>query len=299
MENKLKEMQLKKLSGKEVVGLDSFRENKKQKIYVCLHPSNHIGEYHAHDFYEINFVYKGSCINLIEDENVIMDEGDAVIIHPSIFHLLFAYEECKVFNFLIEKEWLENNIENLCESKSAVYKFLSFGNKQDFFKYALCKRLKDNDKIKKAIEKVMIFSEENCSTKYILQQASALELISDIIEEEVETLLSDGRGGVSANIVDVLSYMSKNYKTVTLKSISEKFFYSKTHVCRLFIKKMNKTFNQTLMEMRLSHAQAMLIKTDMKIKEIAEAVGYDSVEYFQRLFKKKTGLTPCEYRKSK
>ena len=86
MENKLKEMQLKKLSGKEVVGLDSFRENKKQKIYVCLHPSNHIGEYHAHDFYEINFVYKGSCINLIEDENVIMDEGDAVIIHPSIFH---------------------------------------------------------------------------------------------------------------------------------------------------------------------------------------------------------------------
>ena len=46
-------------------------------------------------------------------------------------------------------------------------------------------------------------------------------------------------------------------------------------------------------------AEIMLLKTDLKIKEIAESVGYESVEYFQRLFKKKTGLTPCGYRKAK
>ena len=33
------------------------------------------------------------------------------------------------------------------------------------------------------------------------------------------------------------------------------------------------------------------------IDDIARAVGYDSVEYFRRLYKKKTGITPGEYRK--
>ena len=299
MENKLIEMQLKKLSGKEVVGIDRFRESEKQKIYLCLHPSNHIGEYHAHDFYEINFVYKGRCINLIEDENHILNEGDAVIIHHNTFHLLFAYGECRVFNFLIEREWFERLADNILKNDGMFYKFLCYADKQDFFKYAFCKNLKINERIYQAIEKIIRLNQETKSGKYILQEAGTLEFISALVEEDIEIFLSNGRGGVDNNIVKILSYMSENYKTVTLKSISERFFYSKTHICRLFTKNANKTFNQTLMEMRLSRAEIMLLKTDLKIKEIAESVGYESVEYFQRLFKKKTGLTPCGYRKAK
>ena len=40
----------------------------------------------------------------------------------------------------------------------------------------------------------------------------------------------------------------------------------------------------------------MLENTNMTVEEIARAVGYDSVEYFYRLFKKKTGMTPKEFK---
>ncbi len=40
----------------------------------------------------------------------------------------------------------------------------------------------------------------------------------------------------------------------------------------------------------------MLENTNMTVEEIARAVGYDSVECFYRLFKKKTGMTPKEFK---
>ena len=53
------------------------------------------------------------------------------------------------------------------------------------------------------------------------------------------------------------------------------------------------TYQQNL---RLEAAQTLLRSTPLRCNEIAHRIGYTNVYYFHRLLKKKTGLTPRQYR---
>lgn len=50
--------------------------------------------------------------------------------------------------------------------------------------------------------------------------------------------------------------------------------------------------------MRVNLAQIMLAETELQITEIAERVGYEEANYFAKVFKKYTGVTPSKYRDS-
>lgn len=54
--------------------------------------------------------------------------------------------------------------------------------------------------------------------------------------------------------------------------------------------------NQYLLNLRIHKAKALLGNSRMPVKEIAEATGFDSIYYFSRLFKQKTGMAPIQWR---
>lgn len=54
-----------------------------------------------------------------------------------------------------------------------------------------------------------------------------------------------------------------------------------------------------MIQLRLNQAKEMLTQTDMRLKDIADAVGYDDVSYFSRIFKEREGISPGSYRKAK
>ena len=56
-------------------------------------------------------------------------------------------------------------------------------------------------------------------------------------------------------------------------------------------------FLRDFYRLRIHHAKTMLKETNMKLKEISEAVGYNSVEYFVRVFSAQEGVSPSSYRK--
>jgi AraC-like DNA-binding protein len=53
------------------------------------------------------------------------------------------------------------------------------------------------------------------------------------------------------------------------------------------------------LDLKIRQAREMLVSTDRSIKEIAFALGFHSIHYFSRIFKKKTGISPSELRKNK
>jgi len=55
---------------------------------------------------------------------------------------------------------------------------------------------------------------------------------------------------------------------------------------------------QYQLDLKIRRAREMLVSTDRTIKEIAYDLGFQSIHYFSRLFKKKTGVAPSEIRKS-
>jgi YesN/AraC family two-component response regulator len=67
---------------------------------------------------------------------------------------------------------------------------------------------------------------------------------------------------------------------------------------RVFKQQTEMNFVRYVVRRRMRDAQSLLLKSDKKINEISEEVGYADYRYFRTLFKKEYGLTPSEYRKS-
>lgn len=93
-------------------------------------------------------------------------------------------------------------------------------------------------------------------------------------------------------------YILANFtKKITLKDVADFVNLSTFHFCRLFKQFSGKTFIEYVTDLRLSHAESMLISEKEKIIDIAEKSGFGSVKTFNQLFKKKHSMSPVEFRK--
>lgn len=101
----------------------------------------------------------------------------------------------------------------------------------------------------------------------------------------------------SNSISMIIQYIEKNYtrKTLDINKISQNTFLTPAYLCTYFKKETGQTINQYLTDYRLKKAIELLANSNYSISDIAELVGYDN-NYFARIFKKKFGASPSEYR---
>ena len=98
-------------------------------------------------------------------------------------------------------------------------------------------------------------------------------------------------------IDQVLQYVEENYNTaLSTRDIAGRFFMNTSYLSKLFHEQMGCTFSNYLINVRVEKAKMMLTQTNMKLYDIAEAVGYTNVQYFSTIFKEKEGLTPSAFR---
>jgi two-component system response regulator YesN len=93
--------------------------------------------------------------------------------------------------------------------------------------------------------------------------------------------------------------IQKEYATaLSIEIISEKVFFSPSHIRRLFKSQTGVTIMDYLESVRMERARVLLSQCQYRIHEISGMVGYESPSYFNMVFKKNYGQTPGEYRKS-
>ncbi|MGN8771155.1 response regulator transcription factor [Paenibacillus barengoltzii] len=98
---------------------------------------------------------------------------------------------------------------------------------------------------------------------------------------------------------DIKRYINDHYhQEITLQHIAERFFISRENISRKFKQIANENLSDYLTRLRIDKAKALLANSDMRLTQIAELVGFQDEKYFSRVFKKTTGQTPREYRKT-
>lgn len=96
---------------------------------------------------------------------------------------------------------------------------------------------------------------------------------------------------------EMLSYIYRHYaENITLESLSKQFFMSAGHISHLFQQEYQISPINYLIDVRFSKAKAFLINTDMTIADIAYTVGYQNPTHFTKLFMKRIGYSPNDYR---
>ncbi|MCR5349746.1 MAG: AraC family transcriptional regulator [Acholeplasmatales bacterium] len=98
---------------------------------------------------------------------------------------------------------------------------------------------------------------------------------------------------------EIEEIISNEFKNITINSLANKLHLSTRELQRYILKNYNKTFNELKTEAKMSYASNKLLYTDTSISDLANLVGYSSLEHFSYAFKKFYGLTPSEYRKQK
>mgnify|MGYP002916016642 FL=1 len=97
-------------------------------------------------------------------------------------------------------------------------------------------------------------------------------------------------------MVEIMNYIQANYLDVSLDDLAEKFFLSKPYLSKYIKEKSGMTFGDIVKKVRMKKARAMLKSSSATVESIAESVGYQNVEHFNRIFKKMYNITPVQYR---
>ena len=95
-----------------------------------------------------------------------------------------------------------------------------------------------------------------------------------------------------------IAYMKQNIaKRLTTEEIANKFEYSSSHYTAIFKSKTGMSPIDYFIRMKIHYACQLLTQSDLKIKDVAEKVGYDDPYYFSRLFKQVMNKSPKDYRR--
>ena len=128
---------------------------------------------------------------------------------------------------------------------------------------------------------------------------------ADIISASIEALtvavnkidqIKNSDGYKDERMIAIMNFIQENYLDVTLESLSEKFYLSKPYLSKYIKEKAGSTFGEIVKCVRMKKARTLLKSSTMTVESIAEAVGYQNVEHFNRLFKKAYNMTPIQFR---
>ena len=117
----------------------------------------------------------------------------------------------------------------------------------------------------------------------------------DFLDEVVQVRRSKTQ---SKSAEKILEYVTENLcdNTLSLSQISDALGLHRSYLSNIFKAAYGETLSSYIEQLRIEKARDMIKNTDMKIWDIAEAVGYTSDTSFRRAFKRITGFTPGEYR---
>lgn len=133
---------------------------------------------------------------------------------------------------------------------------------------------------------------------YVLKPVKAKELkeaIESCIDQSLFDTETERPCGPSEKLI---TYIDTSFsENLSLDGLSTKFNFSPKYISNLIKAKLGKSFTDYVTDLRITKAVELLTKTNMEIKEISAAIGYEDQQYFHRIFKKKTGQTPTQYRR--
>ncbi|KDR96328.1 Two-component response regulator, YesN/AraC family, consists of REC and AraC-type DNA-binding domains [Peptoclostridium litorale DSM 5388] len=136
---------------------------------------------------------------------------------------------------------------------------------------------------------------------YEIINSKKLESIAELALKFMEDVLGEIKISRYKNskwiISKALYFIENNYEQkISLEDVACELSLSKHYLCNVFKREIGENMSLYINKLRIEKAKQLLLKTDFKIKEIFEDVGFTNQQYFSKVFKKITGMTISQYR---
>jgi len=148
--------------------------------------------------------------------------------------------------------------------------------------------------------KLLIESEEHSYYTHTLMVCYLQEVLLLIMQfyetMNHKTLLTDSKSAQDDLLSEILAYMNKRLtEPLTIEDICHEFFISRSSLQALFKTHLNTSPKNYLLNIKLQKSKELIRENQYTISEIAYRLGFSSIHYFSRLFKKYFNTTPSDY----
>ncbi len=234
--------------------------------------------YHSHTFYELFLLLKGTATHRVNDSNILMKEGDCIILTPQDKHCFLTQSD--------DMELVALSVQ--CDEFAAIAKAYGIDPA--------------------SIQNTGVFT---CAERLSMLQNQAAHCCYGVADNEKKLLLSmllsiyitsqeNTHAALPSSLANAVAMMrsDENIK-VGVPALMALTNYSYPHLYRLVKHYYSTTPHQLVLQIKLDAAYSKLIHSDCPVAQIAEEVGFNSVSHFIKTFKEHFGLSPAKLRVKK
>ena len=252
---------------------------------------------HIHDVLELNFVANAAgARRVVGDSSEVIDNLDLVLItSPDLEHVWEQYE-CKSedihevtvqfrLNFDLDTSSFRfSSYKSIYDMLIRAQRGLAFPPEAIMLVYHRLARLS-------SIEEGFIAVQEFFSILYELSKFDDARELSSSSFAKVEVVSESKR------ILKVKNYIDEHYKDdLSLEQLADLVGMTPTAFSRYFKQRTAKNISEYIVDIRLGHAARLLVDTSDSVSEICWATGFNTLSNFNRLFRKRKGCSPTEFR---
>ena len=267
-----------------------------QKIVVDIYTGPAV-QNHSHKFLELSYVLDGSARHTTEGKSTTLSKGDYFIIDYNKHHEYQQIGETPftIMNCLFLPSLIDETLAG-CEQLSEVVK--NYLIKLDFYQvkdHPTHFIYHDEDGRIGLLFHELHEEYQRKSMGYMETIRSYLILILIHIMRQIE--LPENAHSGNEMVRYITDHVNKNYHDkLSRATIAKKYNYSLAHISTVFKNEVGMNFQEYVQSVRVKESCRLLINTSKKVSEIAAAVGYVDIKFFNEVFKRQMGITPRGFR---
>lgn len=272
----------------------------KVESIILLHYFNYSKHFYfpgeSHDFWEMVFVDSGEIIYTADETCGTLSKGSAIFHKPNEFHAIRtedAFASAAIITFISHSpamRFFENRKLRLTNTQK---EYIALILKEGLQAYEGPLNFIDQKKLIPA--KDSVFGASQLVNNYIEI------LLIDIIRHEKRLNIPSPKLPVAAEfdneiVSAIMKILNHNICTpITLEEICSQIPFSSSLAQKTFKTQTNYSIVQMLTKLKIDKAKQLISEDLYTVTEISDILGYSSIHYFSRSFKRITGMSPSQY----
>lgn len=250
----------------------------------------------SHDFWELVYIDKGEAIVTAGEKTLTLGEGEIIFHEPNEFHSIASNPQNPPNVFIITFESSSKSMRLFAERQISV--------PTPFRKY-ISEMVADG-------REAFHLTDDTPYSKGLVERREASVGSQQLIRLNLETLLiklvrffelpkqelsnSDGYDRLTREVIELLK--NNIYGRLMVEELCRQLRFSRTYLSARFRKNTGKTIVEYFTELKISEAKYLIRKDNHTVAQISDFLCFENPQYFCRVFKKITNMTPTQYKNS-
>ena len=247
---------------------------------------------HYHDELEFLPIYRGTLCCKADGVEYVAHGGDIIFVFPGVIHETYCPETDTKWGLL---QFRESNYLD-----TEIRKIIKYSVKFQDLEGAPVRILRSKD-LFDSIDMLLSECKEKQKAYDIMTRSYIFRILGILYRENILSNSEETFKSSSVQkILPAIIYINKNFAAdISLDVISDMLNFDRSYFCRIFKSATGATFTEYLNFVRVCKAEKKLSSTTTSILSIAYEVGFSSLSYFNKVFKKYKGCSPSAYRNAK